>query len=121
MLTGLPHGKRCPESPERKSVLIKPRNMSDDEETPEKPTISKDLVKEALQDILNEIPAFRSLIQPSGKKDGGSSSSGGHTEPRTKGDSGAGNYCPMSVWAGARKAWWRTQGVIAEVSARSTM
>ena len=44
--------------------------MSDDEEHTEKPAISKELVKEALQDILEQIPAFRSLIQSSKKKTG---------------------------------------------------
>ena len=34
------------------------------------------------------------------EKDGGSTSSGGHTEPRTKRECGVGNYCPIFLWAG---------------------
>ena len=56
--------------------------------------MSKELVKEALQEILNDIPALRSLTaQPSSAtpKDGGAAGSSGHKEPPTRSDNGTGN------------------------------
>ena len=52
--------------------------MADDDETQQLPKISKELMKEALKEILDEIPAFRAFAQRSVNE---STSGGTETRP----------------------------------------
>ena len=86
--------------------------MSGDEDQMDRPLVSKELVKEVLQEILNDIPAFRSLTAQSSTvtpKDGGSARISGHRDPPTRSDSGTGDTTPPQ----------RTVGILAMFQTRS--
>ena len=77
--------------------------MSWDEDPTDRSLVSKELVKEALQEILNDIPAFRLFVQSSTPKDGGSAGTRNHTERPTRSNGGRGNYRTRAGCGGMSK------------------